>query len=125
MITYLVISFALLIIAGAAEGVMDHLQFHYTKPNHFWNPEFSWKNKYKGGDKRNGEKFFLSSSLLVWLTDGWHLMKFIRTCCLSIGVSTILSMVGIYWLYSAVIGLGFMIVFKGAFTLVYNFLKST
>jgi len=83
-----------MIISGASEAVMDKTQFHYKKsifsnskltPN-FWNPKISWKNKWKGGKKENGEKFFLSSSLFVSITDAWHLFKMIRTLSLSISI---------------------------------------
>ena len=61
---------------------MDALQFHYQQTgfepdNRFWNPDISWKNKYKGGDPDNGPAFFLSTTALVFLTDGWHLFKFL------------------------------------------------
>lgn len=67
------------------EAIMDKLQFHYhttklfRKLNpKFWNPEISWKNKWKNGNKEEGEKFPFSSTLLVSFTDGWHLMKTCR-----------------------------------------------
>lgn len=65
-------------IAGLAEGVMDFLQFHFLVHNKFWNPDISWKNKWKDGNPLKGEKFWQSSRALVFLTDGWHLMKFVR-----------------------------------------------
>ena len=73
---------ALLIAAEACNGVMDALQFHYPQTgfepdSRFWNPAISWQNKYKGGDPDNGPAFFLSTTALVFLTDGWHLFKFL------------------------------------------------
>jgi len=114
-----------LVIAGLAEGVMDHLQFHYTKPNQFWNPNLSWRNKYKDGEKVNGPKFWLSTTILVSLTDGWHLMKSIRTYLLSLAVIFMVAWMNIYWLYSVAAGVAFMLIFKIFFTLIYNLLKST
>lgn len=78
----IVIVVGLLILAGACNGVMDALQFHYPKTgfsedSRFWNPKTSWENKWKGGDPKNGPAFFLSTSALVFLTDGWHLFKFL------------------------------------------------
>ena len=40
-----------------------------------WNKEYSWKNKYKDGTLE--PKFFLSTTVFVWITDFWHFMKFI------------------------------------------------
>lgn len=72
--------------AGMAEGHGDVLQFHYNKfqnihPNadpSYWNPTESWRRKWKNGDPKQGEAFFLSSTALVWTRDGWHNTKFIK-----------------------------------------------
>ena len=78
------IALTLLLLAGISEAIMDKLQFHYSlsvfsKFNPlFWNPEISWKNKWKNGDSLQGEKFWLSSTLFVFTTDAWHLFKFFR-----------------------------------------------
>ena len=64
---------------------MDSLQFHFQRTpfadasrfdRAFWDPAVSWKNKYADGDPAHGELFPLSSTALVFLTDGWHLAKF-------------------------------------------------
>lgn len=75
-----------LVCAGMCNGVMDSLQFHYpatvfSNParfnQQFWNPAVSWKNKYRNGDPKQGEAFPASSTALVFVTDGWHLAKFL------------------------------------------------
>lgn len=71
---------------GAFEGTSDALQFHYSDFNKvfqknnpsFWNPSYSWTNKYKNGDYKQGPKYFGSTSFLVWTTDGYHTMRFSR-----------------------------------------------
>ena len=65
-------------IAGVADGIGDNLQYHYDGNHHYWQPEISWRNKYKNGDPAQGRKFPGSTTWLVWTTDGWHLMKMIR-----------------------------------------------
>lgn len=83
MISIIVIS---IFLSGLFEGVMDWLQFRLPfKPSHklfssnFWNMDNSWKNKWKAGDYTYTiEKFWQSSRALVFLTDGWHLMKWLR-----------------------------------------------
>lgn len=72
------------IIAGFAKGLADRITFHWStlfpliKNNpEFWNHQISWRNKWKYGDKANGERFLFSSTLLVAFTDGWHLLQFI------------------------------------------------
>ena len=84
-----IIAIVLLILASAANGVMDTLQFHYTRSRYaamdteFWNPAKSWTNKYKKGEdgkliKPLKPKFWLSTTWLVWTTDAWHLAKTIE-----------------------------------------------
>lgn len=79
----IILSFTLL--AGAANGIMDTLQFHYSTSvfrggSDFWNPTESWKMKYA----RDAEgtlieplrpAYFGSTTFLVWTTDGWHLVQ--------------------------------------------------
>lgn len=71
---------SLVFVAGLFEGVMDGLQFHYDKPNQFWNPDISWTNKYKNNDPAQGKTF--AGKYFVAATDGWHLMKFGRNATL-------------------------------------------
>jgi hypothetical protein len=72
---------------------MDKLQFHFDGSifkkydnRLFWDPSISWKNKYKDGDPTNGEKFFLSKTLLVGFTDAWHMFKLFRTFFIFAGI---------------------------------------
>ena len=81
--------------SGLSEAVMDTLQFHYYKSpfakyNHqFWNPQLSWRNKYKKGDPSLGPKFPGSTTIFVSLTDGWHLFKLLRNLFLFVGLCLI------------------------------------
>ena len=43
----------------------------------FWDHSTAWKNKWKQGDPKNGERFPGSSTSFVTLMDGWHLVKFL------------------------------------------------
>jgi len=92
------LSIPFLIAAGLAEGWMDWLQFRLPlNPDHrlsahpFWDPSVSWKSKWKDGDYIKGERFPLSSTMLVFLTDGWHLMKWIRNRCLDVSIGLVLA----------------------------------
>ena len=67
-----IITGSLVLVAGSAKGFNETLHFNYkafenTFPgiNENWfNPQVSWRNKYKGDDPDNGPKFFLSTSEL-------------------------------------------------------------
>ena len=71
-----------IILAAFSNAVMDVLSTRYDvsifgnlKNRQFWDWRISWKNKWENGFKLNREKFLFSSSILVFLTDGWHLFK--------------------------------------------------
>lgn len=54
---------ALIFISSFLKAYMDYLQFTYID---------SWRNKWKNGNKSEGEKFPFSSTILVMFTDRWH-----------------------------------------------------
>jgi hypothetical protein len=66
-----------------SKAICDMLSDHYSISIFknfsvfFWDKNFSWRNKYKD-ETPYQEKFFGSTTFLVWLTDGWHLFDFIR-----------------------------------------------
>lgn len=53
----------------------------------FWDAKQSAGNKWKDGNSKNGEKFFLSSTALAWTTDGYHLMRTMRNCTMIAAVT--------------------------------------
>lgn len=84
----LIISLACLVLAGMANGVMDTLQFHFARQrvisqeSLYWNPTKSWVLKYKLNEEGKPLQplraaFPGSTTALSFLTDGWHLMKFL------------------------------------------------
>lgn len=67
-------------IFGLSKAIKDTLQHHYSQSiftgldARFWNPSESWKNKYADFDTGSRQPAFPgSTSLLVSLTDAWHL----------------------------------------------------
>jgi len=70
----------LIILAAIFKAVCDKIQFHFStcvfrKLGLFWNPKESWRTKWKNGNKKEGEAFFMSSTWLVGFTDAWHLFQ--------------------------------------------------
>lgn len=45
--------------------------------NQFWDNRIAWTNKWRKGDPAQGERFWGSSHIFVFLMDGWHTVKFI------------------------------------------------
>ena len=76
----------LVLLGGAAKGFNETLQFHwksfhasFPKANPSWfNPAVSWRNKYENDDPNNKANFPLSTSVLVFLTDQYHLNNFVN-----------------------------------------------
>ena len=95
MISLTILGFLLITFAAVSESIMDKIQFHYDKSifknskyyQLFWNPNESWKNKWKEDLKT--EKFIGSSTIFVFTTDAWHLFKFFRNTSLFIGLPLI------------------------------------
>lgn len=93
------IGILLVALAGFFKAIMDKLQFHWHRSifNHnrdtynplFWDPSISWENKYKLGSGYKEEKFKFSTTLLVFLTDAWHLAQMSMTLLLFVGISMI------------------------------------
>jgi len=85
----LTLTSSLCFVGGAFDGTTETLKFHYSQfekvfPNankQFWDPSYSWKNKWKNHDYTQGEKFYQSSRSLVFTTDAYHLMRTGRTIC--------------------------------------------
>lgn len=95
MILLLVLTSILCFVAGMFDGIAETLKWHISlffvrftsAKQQYWHPSFSWKNKYKNGDPQQGEKFWQSSRALVFLTDGYHLMRFIKNQLLFIALA--------------------------------------
>jgi hypothetical protein len=94
MIWILNIGNLLIIIASISNAIMDILKDNFnnsifSKLNEgFWNPYFSWRNKYKNLDKSQGRIYpnYLSG-LTDTFSDAWHIAKFIMIVCVIIGFS--------------------------------------
>ena len=73
-ITLIILSVVFSILSGICKAVMDLSEESKIKGNPlFWHKNKSWQNKWKNGDKTQGEKFWLSSTFFVAQTDAWHL----------------------------------------------------
>ena len=112
--------------AGMFEGTAEALKFHYSNVDqklslndNFWNPEISWRNKYKNGDPGQGERFTGSSTTLVWTTDGYHAMRFGRNTCLITGITLKIGDRQRWWKYFIEL-IAFYISYQVGFTITYD-----
>ena len=84
----------------------------------FWDKHKSWRNKWKGGVAANGEKFFGSSTFLVWITDAWHLFNGLSYLSLFfIAVLTVMMTHNVFYI-ALVFSMSFIF-----FELIYKYLK--
>lgn len=119
------IGFILIFLSGLFESVMDTLQFHYDVSifkklinQRYWYPVFSWMNKWKNGDPKQGERFLGSSTIFVGLTDAWHTFKLLHNLTIFLGLffiaisqATILWMIFYYIIARIIFGLSFSLFF--------------
>ena len=88
------ITITFIALAAIFNSMMDIVSFHYQesifmnypKLTQFLDANFSWQNKYKNRDYKQGRRFFGSTTFLVWLTDGWHLFKCAVLLCFCIAI---------------------------------------
>lgn len=126
MTTVLVIAIMLsLFVAAFLKSQMDLITHKYDQsiPSRygwnylFWNPLYSWRNKWKSGTPQSGEAFWGSSTFFVFLTDGWHLTQFVfnRFWQLGITLALVAHLEWGFWrflLVYAIIGVAYSIVFE-------------
>lgn len=124
----IIIYILLLIIAAISNAIMDIIQFKYyesifskLKNDKWWNPEISWKNKWKNGDVEQGPKFFGSTTFLVFITDAWHFFQKILWGSLFLIISLLsYNYFNLEWLYIIVIWIGLHVIFGGVFELFWS-----
>jgi hypothetical protein len=115
---WLILSVLCVAVAAACEAVMDTLQFHYThsifyqfQNKRFWNPEESWRNKYRNADPLAGPRFPGSTTIFVGLTDAWHMFKLLRNAFMTMAI---------FLLLSAFISSGWAILYAALYRVVYG-----
>ena len=73
-VTLIILSVVFAILSGLFKAICDLSEESKIKGNPlFWHKNKSWQNKWKNGDKAQGERFFGSSRWFVLFTDAWHL----------------------------------------------------
>ena len=94
------ISLILIFLSGIFCACMDKLRFHYSKsifskwPSQDWvNPSVSWTNKWLPKSKIGD---LLMSTVFVFVTDFWHLCKFIMITLLLLAVVVYNPMINWY-----------------------------
>ena len=121
IIAYSILIPILLFISGFAKAVMDLSEEGKIKGNPlFWHKNKSWQNKWKNGDKKQGEKFFGSSRWFVLFTDAWHLFGVLFRISFAVAYTCIgmLTTVSYFYLFGVVVA---YILFATSFHIFYTF----
>lgn len=95
----MLLSISLLILAGICKAVKDRVMTGWSGSRfeqwglnrEFWDNQISWRNKWKldsHGNATRVERFPLSSTILVFLTDAWHLFDLVFMLSAFFGVWT-------------------------------------
>ena len=120
-ITLIILSIVFSILSGFSKAICDLSEEGKLKGNPlFWHKNVSWKNKWKNGDKKQGEKFFGSSRWFVMFTDAWHLFGFLERVSLVISFTIAGHLVSInaYFLFGVLVN---YIVFTGVFHIFHTY----
>lgn len=112
----------LVIIASVAMACMDKVQHHWSVSvfrdmGPWWNPKESWRYKWKNGDPAQGERFPGSSTVFVFLTDFWHLAKWVMLKAVVLAIAWPLAD---EWYWKAAAFVGLHIVWSGTFQLFFS-----
>ena len=121
-ITLIILSVVFSVLAGISKAICDlseegKIKF-YKKT--FWVKSLSWQNKWKNGDKKQGEKFFGSSRWFVLFTDAWHLFGVLFRISFAVAYTCIgmLTTVSYFYLFGVVVA---YILFATSFHIFYTF----
>lgn len=124
----LLLSSGLMLTSGFCDGTSEVLKIKYERfknvfpgsNDQFWDYNISWTNKYKEGNPPEA-RFLGSKSLLVWTTDGYHLMRMMRNATM-IAAMTIPIKGGIYknWRYYLLEGIIYYVSYTAGFNLAYD-----
>lgn len=108
MVVYFIIGILLTIAAfsKASQDIITHKfswSVYRNLDEDWWDPTFSWRNKYKYKNPSLGERFFGSTTFMVFLTDAWHMFQWLHNLSLWIG----LALLG--WQSQYLMGYGFIL----------------
>ena len=120
-IMLIILSVVFSILSGISKAVMDLSEESKIKGNPlFWHKNKSWQNKWKNGDKKQGEKFWLSSTFFVAQTDAWHLFGVLFRISFAVAYTCIgmLTTVSYFYLFGVVVA---YILFATSFHIFYTF----
>lgn len=134
------LSLILISIAAIFKALMDKSAIDAVS-NPWWNKSQSWKNKWAIGlplqekklwyylwlwTPKYKERFVYSSTILVFITDGWHLAQFFFLGCMFSGMvlyNPLILAANEFWITALGNYFFFSTIFKVIFQTVYQFIR--
>lgn len=122
---FLFLPLALTLLAAICMAAMDKIQHHwstsiFSRLGAWWNPSESWRLKWKNGDPKQGERFPGSSTVFVFITDFWHLAKWVMLKAIFAAMAW--GLYGVWWqrvvafvVLHAAFSMGFELFFRFVF----------
>jgi len=118
-------------LSGIADGLNQVVQFRYVSfkkafpgiNDNWWNPKYSYNNKYKGGIKSNGERFLGSSTVFVAVTDSYHFSRFLEHFFMVGAISLNIGQTKKKWYIYALESATYLLIYRASFSLTYNSFK--
>ena len=107
-------------ISDALMSGLFQTKFGIENPVSFFGIE-QWRRKYKNNDSTQGERFWLSTSVLVWLTDGWHLSNALGMISQVIALFIALRLHTLTPQYSALYALVYWLLRSGTHHIVFTY----
>ena len=108
----IILTIVLILVASFSNAVMD-----VSSENNFsktWmNKTTSSGNKWKNGDKEQGERFFLSSTVLVGFTDLWHFAQLVFHSSWQLAIAIHMDYILLYFvLIKVLFSLSFELIYR-------------
>jgi len=117
---------AALLLAGAADGIAESVKWHYDSFDKrfnaydpYWDPNISWKNKYLNNDPLQGPKFPGSTTMFVWVTDGYHMTRMVKNTSM-VGAVVIHPWKKQKWYWYLIEFVSYYVTYNIGFTLTYR-----
>lgn len=111
----MIILTVLLLLAAAVSNALMDLSSEGVLSG-WWDKKTAWRNKWKLGKPENGPSFLGSTTVFVWITDGWHFLQFIFHTCWQMAIAIQIDK----WFIAFVT---IKIVFSVCFEIIYSLLK--
>lgn len=121
----MIYSLIFIMLAAICNAIMDTITYHWYESifcgfvnRHWWDPEVSWRNKYKQGQPYNGlKKWWIFDAQF---TDAWHTFKSLMIVLIALAIITFNCLIIHYWYEYIIMFIVYGLLWNLTFSLFYN-----